>query len=156
MPFLQLSCWESHLPGHKHPCHLPGHTRVPDWKGWQECCETPQNRPHVPRRLRLCLCSSSGCRASSYCLQQQIKRPMKPIKCILDDWIKRKCGAFLLSFSLLLFQHSLVLFWYGLEVAALTDSFLWFISCTEWFSTPVRNITMFSEVSQEYLRGKVT
>lgn len=130
-PFLQLPCWDSHLPGHKHPYHLPG----PDWKGWQECWEVPQNQPHVPRRLRLCLRSSSGAEPHPIAYVSKLKQTLKPIKCILVDWTKGKCGAFLLSFAFLLFQYSVFIFGreglfysvFGLESAALTVNFLWFI-----------------------------
>lgn len=65
----------------------------------------------------------------------KLKQTLKPIKCILVDWIKGKCGAFLLSFAFLLFQYSVFIFGreglfysvFGLESAALTVNFLWFI-----------------------------
>lgn len=130
-PFLQLPCWDSHLPGHRHPYHLPG----PDWKGWQECWEVPQNQPHVPRRLRLCLRSSSGCRASSYCLHQQIETDPEAHK-VYFGWLNQGemwcfssffCLSSFSVFSIHIWEGGIVLFCFGLAAAALTVNFLWFI-----------------------------
>lgn len=99
MFFLQLPCWEqaSLSPARPHICpRLEGLAGV--------LGDAPEPAPHpkeAPAASPLLLWLQSLILLPT---SANYNRPMKPIKCILVDWIKGKCGAFLLYFPCLFFS----------------------------------------------------
>lgn len=162
MSFPQLLCCESHLPGHKHPCHLPGCPRHMSQSGraGRSTGRCPRISPTSQEGSSCVSVPPLAAEPHPIAYISKLKQPYEAFK-VHFGWLnqgKMWClSSFFLFASFSVFFRTFLV-WVG---GCSSDSqpfmiYSWDLTSTAWFSTPVRNITMFSEVCQEYLRGKVT